>query len=164
MTEQTILISACLMGIECRYDGTGKAVPELQKILEGYQVVTVCPETLGGLVAPRPPAEIQGGAGPEVLAGTAGVFNREGRECTAEFIRGAEAVLQLVRQYQPLLVILKAKSPSCGVGAIYDGSFSGRLQPGDGVTAALLKRNGVKVYSETEFLERLLQKLEKNNS
>jgi uncharacterized protein YbbK (DUF523 family) len=159
MSEQTILISACLLGIECRYDGTGKAVPELQRILEGYHVVPICPETLGGLIVPRPPAEIQGGGGAEVLAGTARVMSREGRECTAEFIRGAEAVLQLVRQHQPLLLILKANSPSCGVGAIYDGSFSARLKPGDGVTAALLKRNGVKVYSETDFLEKLLQNL-----
>jgi uncharacterized protein YbbK (DUF523 family) len=164
MSEPTIMISSCLLGVECRYDGTGKAVPELRTILEGYRVVTVCPETLGGLTIPRPPAEIKGGAGLEVLAGTAGVFNREGRECTAEFIRGAEATLELVRRHQPKLVILKAKSPSCGVGAIYDGSFTGRLKPGDGVTTALLKQHGVKVYTETAFLEQLLQNLGQNNS
>ncbi|MCL6591396.1 MAG: DUF523 domain-containing protein [Firmicutes bacterium] len=164
MSETTIIVSACLLGVECRYDGTGRAVPKLLEILVGRRVVPVCPETLGGLTIPRPPAEINGGAGAEVLAGTAGVINREGRDCTAEFIRGAEAALEMVRRHQPKLVILKAKSPSCGVGAIYDGSFSNRLIPGDGVAAALLKKNGVKVYSETEFLEQFPQILGPKNS
>lgn len=153
--DKVMMISGCLMGVECRYDGRGKEAPGVLKMLEGYRLVPFCPEAAGGLRAPRPPAEIREGDGAAVLAGKARVLNREGRDCTAEFIRGAEAVLETAREVKPWLVVLKAKSPSCGVGLIYDGSFSGQLKAGDGVTAALLRAHGLQVCSELD-LERFL--------
>jgi uncharacterized protein YbbK (DUF523 family) len=149
--NRVVFISACLLGINCRYDGTAKATPECLRILEGCQLVPFCPETFGGLNAPRSPAEIRGGDGAAVLAGTASVGNREGQEYTREFIRGAETVLALAFEVKPDLVVLKAKSPSCGVGWIYDGSFSGILREGDGVTTAMLRRNGFEVCTEMEL-------------
>jgi uncharacterized protein YbbK (DUF523 family) len=111
-------------------------------------VLSLCPEVLGGLPTPRPPAEIQGGDGDDVLEGQARVMNTEGRDITTEFLAGAQKVLRVAHRWGIKVAILKARSPSCGVGQIHDGSFSGRLVKGDGVTAALLKREGIIVRSE----------------
>lgn len=153
MNERKVMVSACLLGISCRYDGKAKPQPELTRKFEGYRIIAFCPESLGQLPIPRLPAEIQRGDGAAVLAGDALVLNREGEDYTLQFKLGAEATLQLYRKHQPELVICKAHSPSCGVGKIYDGTFSGRLRPGDGVTAALLRANGANLCTEMDILQ-----------
>jgi uncharacterized protein YbbK (DUF523 family) len=138
-------VSACLAGIPCRYDGQAKGRAEIVELVKSGQTCTFCPETLGGLKIPRVPSEIVGGDGGDVLDGRAKVLSEEGTDVTAEFIAGAAAVLALCRKSGDVEVLMKSKSPSCGVGRIYDGSFTGTLRPGDGVTTALLKRNHIKV-------------------
>lgn len=140
-----ILISACLCGIHCRYDGSAKPDAELIELLRSGRAVPVCPEQLGGLATPRPSAEIIGVDGAAALAGTASVMSTTGDDVTAAFIQGATQTLHIARICRAERAILKANSPSCGCGAIYDGTFSGVLKEGDGVTAALLKQNGIPV-------------------
>ncbi len=151
--KKVVLVSGCLLGIPCRYDGTSREVPELRSILAGYQFISFCPEAAGGMKSPRPPAEIQNGDGAGVLEGIARVVNEAGRDVTEEFLRGAGAVAEQVHKHRPDFVVLKAKSPSCGVGKIYDGTFSGTLRDGDGVTTALLRSIGVEVHSEQDFIK-----------
>jgi uncharacterized protein YbbK (DUF523 family) len=158
--NQTILISACLLGEKCRYDGTAKDIPHLRELLESYRLVPFCPETLGGLSIPRLPAEIQGGDGEQVLNGAAQVTNQNGQDLTVYFLQGAHMTLEMAERHQPVLVVAKAKSPSCGVGQIYNGSFSGKLKVGDGVTVALLRKAGFTVCSETDLMANPNQILE----
>jgi uncharacterized protein YbbK (DUF523 family) len=139
------LISACIAGIFCRYDGQTRRREEIIALVQSGKALAVCPETLGGLKIPREPAEIVGGDGFDVLDGKAKVMTCDGEDVTTEFVNGAQAALSLCRRYGARKVFLKSKSPSCGVGIIYDGTFSGTLRPGFGVTAALLKRNHIKV-------------------
>lgn len=160
MSGQTVMVSACLLGSRCRYDGGSKPVPQLKEWLKDVRIVPFCPEVLGDLTIPRPPAEIQNGAGSDVLRGTAQVVNRNGLDCTAAFIAGARKVLDIYYRESPQYVILKSNSPSCGVGRIHDGSFSDKMRNGDGVTAALLIQNGARVYTEEEFLLRARDLLE----
>jgi Uncharacterized conserved protein len=137
------LVSACLVGVKCRYNARDRTDPELmRRFLEG-ELMPVCPELEGGLGLPRPPSEIQGGDGAAVLAGRARVLGKAGEEVTAAFVSGAEATLRLARACGAKRAYLAANSPSCGVGEIYDGSFSGCKMPGDGVAAALLARGGI---------------------
>lgn len=157
------MVSACLLGIPCRYDGTAKEVPGLKEQLDDYRLIPFCPETLGGLTIPRFPAEIEDGDGSQVLSGTAQVRNQNGEDVTAEFIQGARMTLAMAKLNQPSMIVAKAKSPSCGTGQIYDGSFTGKLKNGDGVTGALLRQNGFRVYSEVDLLMNPGQILEKNN-
>jgi len=114
----------------------------------------MCPETSGGLSVPRLPCEITGGDGGGVIAGKARVINKNGEDMTSAFLDGAEQTLDTALKNQIDLVILKDHSPSCGVGEIYDGNFSGKLRTGDGVTAALLKKYGINVISDKEYLMR----------
>ncbi len=147
-----ILISGCLLGLEVRYDKKIQPV-ENKNILKWQRegrLVVVCPEVSGGLLVPRPPAEIVGGSGEQVLNGGACIMNVAGEDVTHAFIRGAGAALDLARRFDIRLAILKEKSPSCGSTAVYDGTFSGKRIPGQGVTAALLRRNGIRVFSEKE--------------
>lgn len=148
--EIKILVSACLVGCRSRYDG--KRLPVTDAILQQWSdrgmVVLFCPETAGGLAVPRPPAEILGGDGKDVLNGKARVCTPTGDDVTTWFTRGAYAAVDAARCLQVNLAILKEGSPSCGSTRIYDGSFSGKSVPGCGVTAALLSRNGVRVFSE----------------
>lgn len=146
-----ILVSACLAGEKCKYSGGHNLVPAIAELIRQGKAVAVCPEALGGLPIPRPPAEIQGGDGYDVLEGKARVVDSSGREVTAEFCRGAKSTLALARELQPDLIILKEKSPSCGSQQIYNGSFSATTIPGAGVTAALLKQHGFQVISEKQF-------------
>lgn len=148
--ESLLLVSACLVGIPRRYDGGSCPHDQLQALAARGDVLPICPEVSGGLPTPRPPAEIQGGDGSDVLDGQAQVVNIEGKDVTAEFLAGAQTALRIVQRWNIKEAILKARSPSCGVGQIYDGSFSGRLVERDGVTAALLKREGIIVKSEEE--------------
>lgn len=140
-----ILVSACLAGVSCRYDGQSKAVENIAELVKRGEAKVFCPETLGGLKIPRVPSEIAGGDGENVLQGRARVMSRDGVDRTEEFLAGAYATLELCRKHGAAEVWLKAKSPSCGVGRIYDGTFTGTLRTGDGVTAALLRRNGIQV-------------------
>jgi uncharacterized protein YbbK (DUF523 family) len=152
MSKCKVMVSACLLGLKCRYDGAAKANLELVGLaLAEFELVPVCPEYLGDLPVPRLPAEIQNGDGAAVLAGKAVVLTRQGNDYTPQFCTGAVKTWEFYREVRPELVVLKAHSPSCGVGLIYDGSFSGKLCPGDGVTAALLRENGVVLYTEVNF-------------
>jgi uncharacterized protein YbbK (DUF523 family) len=142
------LVSACLLGCECRYDKKSVALPELEQVFEKGSLVPVCPEQLGGLPTPRNPAEIVGGDGFDVLDGKAKVIDNQGRDVTEQFLSGAYQTLKIARIVGAEEAILKEKSPSCGSQLIYDGTFSGTTKLGLGVTAALLVRNGLAVYSD----------------
>ncbi len=140
-----IIVSRCLLGHKCRYDGGSKPNREVIKLLEADDFVEICPECLGGLEIPRPPAEISEGDGEDVLNGHARVKDLRGRDVTEQFLQGAYAALEMAKSAGARTALLKSKSPSCGAGEIYDGSFTGTLREGDGVTAALLKREGIEV-------------------
>ena len=141
-----ILVSACLLGVPCRYDGTGQVDERIVALAKTRHLIPVCPEQLGGLPTPRPSAERSGTR----------VLTRDDRDVTAPFLRGAEETLRLARLFSCRIAILKANSPSCGSGQIYDGRFCGRLVPGDGMTAALLKQDGLTALSEKDDLSSLL--------
>ena len=132
---ETLLISACLMGFNCKYNGGNNALPEdvLQVLRRRYRLIPVCPEAAGGLPTPRAPSERLGSR----------VINRDGQDVTAAFQRGAELAVRLAERFGTRFALLKSNSPSCGSGTIYDGSFSGRLVPGDGVTAEYLKNKSL---------------------
>ncbi|NOZ22895.1 MAG: DUF523 domain-containing protein [Planctomycetes bacterium] len=137
-----VIVSACLLGVECRYDGKSKPNDELTARLAGDGIVPVCPEQLGGLTTPRPPAQIVGGDGEDVLDGKAKVVNRDGVDVTENYIRGAEQVLKLAQKLGITRAYLKSNSPACGFGMIRRGED---LVEGKGVCAALLHRNGIEV-------------------
>lgn len=136
-----ILCSACLLGVRCRYDGSGKQSGRVMELLKDHALVPVCPEQLGGLPTPRPPCEMQGGGR---------VISKLGDDKSTEFTRGAEEALMLFRLTGCEAALLKARSPSCGKGIIYDGSFSGTLKPGNGVFAQKLVNEGIPVYTEED--------------
>lgn len=137
----TILISACLLGCPCRYDGQAKFHPGAEKLREqGHTLIPVCPEVMGGLPTPRSPAERQP---------SGRVVNRDGTDVTESYRAGAELVLNMALEQGCELAILKERSPSCGSGEIYDGTFSGHLIPGEGVAAELLRRAGIPVKGES---------------
>jgi len=152
---EKILISACLVGEKVRYDG--KSVEIFSHMLERWKregrLIPFCPEVAGELPTPRPPAEIIAGTGQDVLNGNARIINIKGIEVTANYLSGARQALQIAQQEGIRIAILKSHSPSCGLGGIYDGTFSGKLSRGDGVTAALLKRAGLFVFTEEEIEE-----------
>ena len=141
-----ILVSACLAGSRCRYDGTDRAQAEVVRLVEAGEAVPVCPEELGGLGTPRPPAGLSGGGGAEVLDGRARVITRAGaRDVTRAYLEGARATLRLAREVGATRAILKQHSPSCGRGSA--GAADGTRIAADGVTAALLAREGIDVES-----------------
>ena len=140
-----VIVSACLLGVRCRYDGGHSRSETALQHKKTYQLIPVCPEESGGLPTPRPPAEIVGGDGNDVLDGKAKVMTAEGADVTEAYLRGARHALAVAQTNGATEVILKARSPSCGCGDIYDGTFSGSLTSGDGVTTALLKRHGITV-------------------
>lgn len=143
-----ILVSACLAGMRCRYDGRGSANPQVLELVRKGLAIPVCPEQLGGLTTPRLPAEIQGGDGVDVLSGGARVLAEDGGDLSRAFLQGAFETLRVCRRYRIESAVLKARSPSCGCGWIYDGSFSGALREGRGVTAALLLQHGIEISSK----------------
>ncbi len=142
-----ILISACLIGVNCRYDGGNSRDENAINLHQSDELIPVCPEEAGGLPTPRPAVEIVGGDGNDVLDGKAKVLTADGVDKTEEFLKGAQFALEFAQSQSATSVILKSKSPSCGCGEIYDGSFSRTLISGDGVTTALLKRHGIEVIS-----------------
>ncbi len=146
-----ILLSACLAGEKCRYTGDGFDFPELRRLVEEGRALPVCPEVLGGAPVPREPCEIVGGDGFDVLDGRAVVLDVRGKDKTGIFLRGAREVLSAAKKCGVKLAILKERSPSCGSSMIYDGTFSGNKIPGCGCTAALLVREGIRVYSEENY-------------
>lgn len=139
-----VLVSACLAGCRCRYDGGDKADPEIVRLVEAGEAVPVCPEELGGLGTPRPPAGIAGGGGREVVEGTARVLTRDGAaDVTDAYLKGAHETLRIAREVGATKALLKQHSPSCGCGST--GSAEGVRLAADGVTTALLKRAGLEV-------------------
>ena len=138
---ENIIVSACLLGIGCRYDGKHKANPDVIRLTEKYNLIPVCPEIYGGLPTPRVPSERIGDK----------VMMKDGRDVTENYQRGARETLEMCRIYNVKTAILKQRSPSCGKGEIYDGSFMGALTERDGVTAELLLANGIRVIGESEI-------------
>ena len=139
-----LLVSACLLGVCCRYDGDSKAYPGIEQLARQHTLVPVCPEQLGGLPTPRPPAERRGDR----------VVTQSG-DVTEQYRRGAEETLKLCKLFGCEAAVLKERSPSCGRGAVYDGTFTGTLTPGDGVTAELLASHGIPVYGESQIKDLL---------
>ena len=139
-----ILVSACLLGLKCKYDGNDNKSDELLKVISmGYNLIPVCPEQLGGLPTPRKPAEII----------NRNVINKDNEDVTENFINGANEVLKLSKLYDVKLAILKERSPSCGFGEIYDGTFNKVLIKGNGICADLLSNNNIKIIGECKIKE-----------
>ncbi len=152
-----LLVSACLVGLDTRLDGHCRSFPTVATLARHYTLIPVCPEQLGGLSTPRPPAEIIGGSGDEVLRGNARVCTEEGRDVTAAYIKGAEQALRAARLNGVRMAVLKARSPSCGVDVTYDGTFSHTLRSGSGVAAARLQQDGFLLYTEENCAQLLHQ-------
>jgi uncharacterized protein YbbK (DUF523 family) len=150
--KPALLISACLLGVACNHEGRGSPRAIVDELAKHYRLVPVCPEVLGGLPTPRTAAELQGGDGADVVAGNgaARVVDIEGVDVTAAYRRGAEAAVAVAKGVGAQRAVLKARSPSCGSSAVYDGTFSRRLLPGRGVTAAALAAAGLEVGSEED--------------
>ena len=139
--KEAILISACLLGVRCRYDGGSKPQEPILRLMEKYTLIPVCPEQLGGLPTPRDASERQGSR----------VVMRSGRDVTAAYARGAQQALALAQRFGCTAALLKQRSPSCGHGEIYDGTFTGTRVAGDGVTAELLGAHGIRIYGEDDI-------------
>ncbi|MEU9618602.1 MULTISPECIES: DUF523 domain-containing protein [unclassified Streptomyces] len=142
---ESVLVSACLSGVPCRFDGRGKESAAVAEAVADRRPVAFCPEVAAGLPTPRRPAEIVGGDGHDVLDGRARVVDDTGRDVTREFVDGARRALDAARRSGCTEALLMPRSPSCGRGTVYDGTFTGELREGDGVTAALLERHGIPV-------------------
>jgi uncharacterized protein YbbK (DUF523 family) len=162
MPPSKILVSACLLGQPVRYDGKGKLLSHdaLTRLREEGRAVAFCPELAGGMSVPRPPAEIEAGlTGEDVLFGRARVLEVTGGDVTAAFVAGAQKALAVARENNCRHALLIDGSPSCGSISIYDGAFAGRRHAGSGVTAALLRQNGITVFAGHE-IERLMAELD----
>ena len=138
-----ILVSACLLGVRVRYDGASKPHEDVVRLMTRHSLIPVCAEVYGGLPTPRVPAERVGER----------VVTKDGRDVTAEYVRGAEEIVRLAEMYGCTLAILKERSPSCGRGRIYDGTHTGTLTDGNGVLAERLMQAGVRVVGESEIAE-----------
>ena len=140
---KNILVSACLLGEPCRYDGKSKPCERVIALKGTYNLIPICPEVMGGLPTPRTPSEICGER----------VLMKDGRDVTENYTRGAQKALEIARENACTVAILKEKSPSCGSGLIHNGLFDGGLVKGDGITTQLLKQNGIRVLGESEITE-----------
>jgi len=155
-----IIVSACLCGINCKYNGGNNLDVRVLKLMQEGKAIPVCPEQLGGMKTPRAPHEIANGNGYDVLLGKARILgyknddDDDDDDVTSDYIKGAYETLKIAEAVSASIAILKARSPSCGVSQIYDGTFSGTKRPGNGVTAELLVSKGIKVYTE-ENLEQI---------
>ncbi len=141
---ESILVSACLLGVACRYDGKEKNNNAVIELKDSYNLIPICPEILGGLPTPRDPAEIQGDK----------VISEKGADVSQKYLRGARESLKIAKLLNIKKAVLKENSPSCGFGYIYDGSFQGRLVEGNGITSKMLVKNKIEVYGESD-LDRL---------
>ena len=139
--KEKILVSACLLGIDCKYSGGNNLNEKVIEYIKDYEVIPVCPEIMGGLSTPRPPSERIGDK----------VLNNQGTDVTNEYTKGALETLKLAKLFNVKKALLKAKSPSCGKGKIYDGTFTSTLIEGNGVTVDLLESNGIEVISEQDL-------------
>lgn len=151
-----IIVSACLVGINCKYDGGNNLDPRVRDLVARGVAIPVCPEQLGGDPTPRDPVELAGSSGEDVINGNGSPKSLSGMDKNNSFIKGANEVLNLAKLVGARFAILKERSPSCGSAIIYDGTFTGQKRPGRGVTTALLEQNDIKVYSE-ENLEEILK-------
>lgn len=141
MTKEKILVSACLAGVNCKYNGKNNENKKIIELIKNKDVILVCPEQLGGLKTPRTPAEIINDK----------VITKDNIDVTTEYQKGAEEVLKIAKQFNIKKAILKSKSPSCGKGKIYDGTFTNNLIDGNGITTELLQKNGIEVISSDEL-------------
>lgn len=152
-----ILVSRCLLGDKCRYNGQGKpnraVIDFLRDMQEGVDYLPICPECAGRLPIPRPPGEIMDGNAAAVWQGTGRVQNQQGDDYTPAFLKGAGDACQKATAHGAIAALLKEKSPSCGVHLVHDGSFDGTVIPGQGVTTLALQRLGLAVFSENELPE-----------
>lgn len=147
-----IMVSACLVGLDSKYNGGSNYSEKAAELLKQGRAIVVCPEQMGGCTTPRKPCEIaEAKNGKDVLNGEARVVDSDGVDRTESFIKGAEETLKLAELCNIELAVLKSRSPSCGCGRIYDGSFSGHLMEGNGVTAELLQQKGYKVVTEEDI-------------
>ena len=147
-----IIVSACLCGVNCKYDGGNNLDKRVLKLLKDGKAIPVCPEQLGGLETPREPCEITNGNGLDVLEGRATIIgSKSNDDVTSKFLKGAYETLKIAEAIGATSAILKARSPSCGVSHIYDGTFSGTKRSGNGITAELLLSKGIKFFSEENF-------------
>ena len=141
--KKPLLISACLLGENCKYNGGNNFNEAVLPLGECYELIPICPEQDGGLPTPRTPSEQLGDR----------VLSKDGADVTAQFLCGAQRALETAKAHGCTIALLKERSPSCGCGAIYDGTFSGTVIPGDGVTAELLKANGIAIFGESRIHE-----------
>lgn len=141
MEKEKVLVSACLLGLNCKYDGENNRNEKVLEYVKDKEVIPVCPEIFGGLQTPRIPSEIVGDK----------VLNREKIDVTKEYQKGAEETLYLAKLFNVKKALLKESSPSCGTNTIYDGTFTGNKINGIGITAQLLKENGIEIISEKEL-------------
>ena len=141
MDKENIIVSACLLGVNCKYNGGNNSCEKIIKLQEKYNIITICPEVDGGLTTPRIPSEIVGNK----------VINKAGLDVTKEYLKGASIALEKSLSNNVKFAVLKAKSPSCGCGLIYDGTFTHNLINGDGVTTKLLKEHNIQVYTEEDI-------------
>jgi len=146
--EGRVVVSACLAGVACTHEAEAKTRDWAVQLVAEGRAVLVCPEVAGGLPIPRPAAEIVGGDGADVVRGRAHVISETGEDVTQHYLAGARKAAEAARVAGAQLAILKARSPSCGCGAIHSGTFDGELRAGDGVTAAMLKQEGLEVVSD----------------
>lgn len=143
--KEPLLISACLLGRNCKYNGGNNYVPAVEALKDRYKLIPVCPECFGGLPIPHDPSERVGDR----------VLSKTGADVTAAFVKGAARTLETARKHGAALALLKERSPSCGCGTVYDGTFTGTVIPGNGVAAELLLKNGVKICGESRIGELL---------
>lgn len=141
MEKPPLVVSACLLGRQCRYDGSSVPFPQAAMLEERYILIPVCPEVLGGLQTPRSPSELVEGR----------VISREGDDCTEAFLQGAQRALEIAENSGCKRALLMDRSPSCGYGAVYDGSFRGILIPGKGIFASLLESKGFIINSSSHL-------------
>jgi len=145
MHRINVLISSCLYGVKCRYDGKANYCDSIEELKEFCNFIPACAECLAGLPTPRTPCELIGGK----------VISKTGEDLTEAFVDGAKQVLKIAKENNCSIALLKQRSPSCGNGLIYDGTFSGSLISGDGITSSLIKKNGIKVFNETDVCDLL---------
>lgn len=149
--QQLIIVSACLAGLNCKYNGKNNIDERIVKLLAEGKCIPVCPEQLGGCTTPRPTAEISGGTGSDVLDGRCRVLTSDGEDVTDKFLKGAYETLEIAKISGIEKAVLKSRSPSCGCRRIYDGTFTGKLRDGNGVTAELMERNGIQIMTEDDL-------------